>query len=71
LSPVVKVLGEIRVPRLGILRVAENTMEDAWQVQLVRNNREGPLMTIALIDDKVVFKKHLFGDDDDAIDLSS
>jgi hypothetical protein len=58
MSPVVKVLGEIRVPRLGILTIVENSMEDAWQIQLTRENRQGPLMTIAVVDTKIVHIKH-------------
>ena len=56
--PVVKVLGEIRVPRLGILTIVENAMEDAWQIQLARETRSGPLMTIAIVDGKVAHLKH-------------
>jgi len=56
--PVVKVLGEIRVPRLGILTIVENAQEDAWQIQLARETRVGALMTIAIVDGKVAYLKH-------------
>jgi hypothetical protein len=58
MSPVVKVLGEIRVPRLGILTVVENSMEDAWQIQLTHENVSGPLLTLAVVNGQVVFLPH-------------
>ena len=58
MPPLVKVLGEIRVPRLGILTVVENSMEDAWQIQLLRETQSGPLLTLAVVGDRVVFRKH-------------
>lgn len=71
MSPVVKVLGEIRVPRLGIFTIVENTLEDAWQVQLTRDNVSGPLLTLAVVGDQVVYRNHDFTKKSDAIDLTS
>lgn len=70
MSPVVRVLGVIRVPRLGILTIVENSMADAWQIQLTRETTQGPLMTLAVVEGKVVFLPHDYTKGESEIDFT-
>lgn len=59
IHPHIVVLGEIRAPRLGVLTVVHNTVADAWQVQLRRDDgKEGALLTVAIVDNKIVLREH-------------
>jgi hypothetical protein len=45
-------------------------MADAWQIQLTRETTQGPLMTLAVVEGKVVFLPHDYTKGESEIDFT-